>query len=231
MTVTVCPAYPHLKPEDAEGRAAVVIDTLRMTSVAAAALENGCRHLYTVSEVDEARALSERIGALKGGERGAVRIDGFDFGNSPLEYTPEKIAGRDLVMTTSNGTRAILAAKNAVRLYLGCMRNAAVVADLLHPYEKCVLVCAGTGGRFSLEDGLTAGAILSHLPGAETDDLGLAMRSLYEASKEDLMPLLGSAAHVKNLMRLGFGADIDFCMRPDAASAVPVRNGTYFERA
>ena len=102
-----CFATPNdLLPGDLDGAAAIVIDTLRMTSVAAAAMSNGCAGLLACATVEAARKAAKARDALLGGERNALRIDGFDFSNSPLEYTREAIGGKRLVMTTTNGTRA-----------------------------------------------------------------------------------------------------------------------------
>lgn len=219
-------ATPHdILSGNLDGAAAVVIDTLRMTSVAAAAMESGCTGLFACAEVEEARRVAGECGALLGGERNALKIDGFDFSNSPLEYTPQAIGGRRLVMSTSNGTRAIAACAQARRLLLGAMINARAVADALHGEAHVALVCAGTNGAFTLEDALTVGAIVEHLQGAELDDAALAFQILYRAARDDLFGALSATAHFSRLRRLGFEDDLRFCLNPDSMDALCERSG------
>ena len=214
-------ATPHdILPGDLDGAAAVVIDTLRMTSVAAAAMQSGCVGLYTCAEVDQARRAAHECGALLGGERNALKIDGFNFSNSPLEYTPEAIGGRRLVMSTSNGTRAIAACAGARRLLLGALVNAHAVAEALRDEAHVALVCAGTNGAFTLEDALTAGAIALHLPDAELDDAALAFQMLYRSACGNLFGALSATTHFSRLRRLGFEADLQFCLKPDSVNAL-----------
>ena len=223
MKFTVYPVHTLLRADQPPKGAAVVIDTLRMTTVAATAMENGCKALWAVSTVEEANELAQSAGALRGGERGAVRIDGFELSNSPLEYTREAVGGRSLVLTTTNGTQAIASASGAPRLYLGCLRNAGAVARLLRGEEDVTIVLAGTGGRFSLEDALTAGAILDRLGPGEDDDMALAARTLYRQNRAAIHELLSPCAHYRHLQAIGYGADLSFCLKEDCADAVPFR--------
>ena len=223
MKCTVYPVYTLLRADQSPKGAAVVIDTLRMTTVAATAMENGCRALRAVSTVDEANDLARATGALRGGERGAVKIPGFELSNSPLEYTREAIGGRDLVLTTTNGTKAIASAAGAPRLYLACLRNVGTVTQLLRGEEEATIVLAGTGGYFSLEDALTAGAILDRLGAGEADDMALAARTLYRQNRTAIRELLSSCVHYRRLLSLGYGADLDFCLKEDCTDAVPFR--------
>ena len=221
MKISVCPVYTLLTPEALSGPA-LVIDTLRMTSVAAVALANGCAGLKVVCEVDEARALAAQTGALLGGERGAVKIPGFDFSNSPLEYTRERVSRRRLVMTTTNGTRAIRSALAARPLYLASLVNASAAADALRGEESACIVLAGTVGRFSLEDAVTAGAVIDRLdPSNQLDDMALAARALYRQARGDLHAFLSPVHHYQRLAELGFSGDLQLCLSEDAAPALP----------
>ena len=222
MTISVYPVYTLLEPGSLEGAAALVIDTLRMTSVAATALNNGCEGLRVVREVDEARALARDSGALLGGERGAVKIPGFDFSNSPLEYTAGRVRGRRLVMTTTNGTRAIHSAEGAADVYLGCLMNATAAARTLARFDRVAVVLAGTEGRFSLEDAVTAGAVISRLgPDRELDDMAVASLALYESAREDVHAFLAPTRHYRRLGGLGFEGDLRLCLTEDATPCVP----------
>lgn len=206
---------------DLDGACAVVIDALRMTSVAAQAIENGCAGILPVGTIEEAFAIE----ALRGGERNALPIKGFDFSNSPVEYTAPRVSGKRLVMTTTNGTRAILACKGARRVLLGAFVNASAVARAIMDEEDVALVCAGTLGAFTLEDALAAGAIAEHFSQAEKDDMALAAIRLYAQSKTDLHAALAPCAHCGRLLRLGLSADLDFCLSVDTKTAVPERRG------
>ncbi len=216
-----------IRPGDLCGATAVVIDALRMTSVAAAAVANGCAGLCTAVDIDEARELASRHGALLGGERNALQIDGFDFSNSPSAYTRGRVGGRRLVMTTTNGTRAIDAAGAAEKLLLGAFVNARAVAESARGAENVALVCAGTHGLFSLEDALAAGAIIDRLRrigvSFQPDDMAIATRTLYATAGGDLHTALRETTHYNRLVGLGLKDDLDFCLREDTVDAVPER--------
>ncbi len=218
-------AFPGAIPVDYSmaGRCCVVLDVLRATTCMTTALEHGAQRILPVAEVEEALALraAAEEPVLLCGERGAVRISGFDAGNSPLEFTEEAVRGRTLVMTTTNGTRAILAASGAARILIGCMRNAQATAQrALEAGLPVTLLCAGTAGRYSMEDVLAAGAILAAM-GAEADDLGQTARILWEQHKTDPIPLLRHTRHTQRLIALGMEDDVRFCMEPSVTDTVP----------
>jgi 2-phosphosulfolactate phosphatase len=181
------PIFVHLLPAlmplaALKGSVAVVLDVLRATTVMVHALAAGCDAVIPCGEIDEARKVAARLStskALLGGERGGEQIEGFDLGNSPASYTPEVCAGKTLVMTTTNGTRAILASLDAERVLVAGFVNLKATADelaveLLKAHARPVhLVCSGTEGFVSLEDSLLAGAIVVKL-------LDLSIESLRE---------------------------------------------------
>lgn len=219
-------ATPALLCQQAlEDAAAVVIDALRMTSVAAIAIANGCCGLMTAASVEEARALAKEHSALLGGERNAEHIPGFDLSNSPLDYTRDRVEGRKLVMTTTNGTQAIAACSGARRLLLGGFVNASAVAAALAGEETVALVCAGTYGAFTLEDALAAGAIVQRLKdmGAEPEcnDMGIAADLLHRVAKADLHATLAQTRHYRRLRKLGMEQDLQTCLTEDSVKAVP----------
>jgi 2-phosphosulfolactate phosphatase len=205
---------------------AVVIDVLRATSTIITALNHGARSVIPAVGVPEAITIFRALdgdSALLCGERHGVRIPGFDLGNSPLEYAPETVGGRTLVMTTTNGTRAIAAVKDAAEAVMGGFLNAASVARRASRSGLPVtLVMAGTNGRFSLDDALATGAILDALPGAEPDDLGRVCYSLYRENQTDLIGALRHCSHYHTLAALGFVGDIAWCVRRDVMDTVPV---------
>lgn len=148
------------------GGIAVVIDVLRASTTMITAVANGAVRVIPVADVAEARRIAAGVAppALLGGERGGVRIPDFDLGNSPLEYRPARVAGRTLVITTTNGTAALEASRGAREILVGAMVNrsavAAAIRRLAVPGDAVHLVCAGTDGMLSAEDVLAAGAIL-----------------------------------------------------------------------
>lgn len=215
------------------GAAAVVIDALRMTSTAVTAFENGCAGMLAVREVEEARALrAADPSLLLGGERGGVLIEGFDLDNSPRSFLRERVGGRRLVMTTTNGTWAITGVLGARRVLLGAFLNAQAVARALLPEGRVVVQCAGTDDRLSLEDVLAGGAIVSRLLAlgarAELDDAAQAALTLYRACGGDLDASLRGTHHYGVMLRGGQRADIDFCLREDVFSSVPERGADGF---
>ncbi len=159
---------PALIPPGAlAGGVAVVLDVLRATTTMVHALAAGCDAILPCSEVEEARRLAATLptgSALLAGEREGEPIDGFDLGNSPASCTPEACSGRTLVMTTTNGTRAILACLGADRVLIAAFVNRKATVDALVADGRPVhIVCAGTDGLVSLEDTLLAGALANEL--------------------------------------------------------------------
>lgn len=204
---------------------AIVIDVLRMTSTAISALQNGAGGICLVGNEEEARALSRETGALIGGERGGVMLPGFAFGNSPLEYTKDKVENKRIVMTTTNGARAAEAARGAKSVRLMSFVNVSSVAESVKDKENVTVICAGTHDRFSLDDCLCAGALSSILRPETENDLSVAMRLLYEAHKDDIHHVLKDTKHYRYLKSIGFTDDLDWCLKTDTHSCVPILNG------
>ncbi|MFM7059001.1 MAG: 2-phosphosulfolactate phosphatase, partial [Planctomycetota bacterium] len=161
---------PDLIPPNAvTGQTAVIIDVLRASSTIVTALDQGAAAVIPCADPTEAKRIKAALATatapvLLGGERGGVRIDGFDLGNSPAEYTREMVAGRRIVFTTTNGTRALLRCRQARQIVIGCWLNLAGLTDWLAGTAPEVhLVCAGTDGIVSGEDVLAAGAFVQQL--------------------------------------------------------------------
>lgn len=158
-----------IPPGSLRGGIAVVVDVLRATTVMVHALAAGCEAIIPCAEIAEAEAIAFGLPpgtALLAGERGGLPIPGFHLGNSPGEFTPEACVGKTLVMTTTNGTRAILASQEADRVYIASFTNLQATADELAVQflkrdhgQSIHIVCAGTEGHVSLEDSLLAGAL------------------------------------------------------------------------
>jgi 2-phosphosulfolactate phosphatase len=153
------------------GGVAVVVDVLRATTVMVQALAAGCEALVPCAEIKEAEAVAASLptgSALRAGERQGLPIEGFDLGNSPGDFTPEVCRGKTLVMTTTNGTRAILASLDADAVLIAAFTNlGATVTSLRDARQATHVVCAGTDGQVSWEDALLAGALVSELDSHE----------------------------------------------------------------
>ena len=158
----------EIVPERLAGATAVVLDVFLATTTLLTILENGARRVFPVASLEEAEETRGKLvssDVLRGGEQGAQRIDGYDHGPFPGEYPPETIANKDVIFVTTNGTRAIADAAPAERVLLGCLRNAPAVARHLEGSnaDSVYLVCAGSAGRFTVEDFLGAATVLSHM--------------------------------------------------------------------
>jgi 2-phosphosulfolactate phosphatase len=162
-----------------------------------------------------------------GGERNCLPVDGFDCGNSPSEYAPEIVFGRRVVLTTTNGTRALRLAENADALIAGSFLNALACARCaLSAGRDVAILCAGAHGEFAMEDGICAGAIADRMlllssGGIELDDFGSAMLTLYRDRSGILPEWLRDTSGGRRLAELGLEADVEMCARIDSFQAVP----------
>jgi 2-phosphosulfolactate phosphatase len=237
---------PKLIPPGAlRGGVAVVVDVLRATTVMVHALAAGCEAVIPCGEIDEAKAVAAKLPAgtaLLGGERGGIPIPGFELGNSPGDFTPEICVGKTLVMTTTNGTRAILASLAAERVYIASFANLKATADELAVQliendrgRPAHIVCAGTEGFISLEDSLLAGALVSTLTRmafpsmAEkipiaNDEVFITHLEWLGASQtgpvRPLAELLALGRGGRNVKRVGLGADIEAASQVDRFNLV-----------
>ncbi|MEW6663305.1 MAG: 2-phosphosulfolactate phosphatase [Bacillota bacterium] len=226
MLVRTCLTADGLPQEITGKEAVVVIDVLRASSTIITAFNSGCREVIPVASPEEALEMKKNLPkeCLLGGEREALIIPGFDLGNSPQEYRPEIVRGKTLVMTTTNGTKALILSKGAASSLIGGFLNASAVTGKLASAPEVLLACAGTKGRFSLEDFAAAGAIAHRLSirGAKLADLTMAACGLYLAYREKLEALLSASEHGQRIIRLGWQADISYCGQEDLCPVVPV---------
>jgi 2-phosphosulfolactate phosphatase len=217
------------------GGSAVVIDVLRASTTICTALAAGAARVIPFSTVEDARRTADTFAAtgerpLLGGERGGVRIEGFDLGNSPLEYTRERVAGKTVAFTTTNGTRALLAAAPAERVYIGAFANLTAIAERLAADPGDVhMICAGTDGQVTTEDVVCAGRIVAAFKSLvkeitlANDEAAIATVTggiLAINDEQRLIHLRGSLGG-RNLVELGYDADIEFAARIDSAPVVP----------
>lgn len=210
--------------DDVEEKVVVVIDVLRATSTISTIINNGANAVIPVMDVDDAKEFKEQ-GYLVGGERGGETIPGFDFGNSPLQYHPELVNGRDVVLTTTNGTKCIEMSSEAHTVITGSFLNlSAVVRFIKHADRDVVLFCAGWKDLVNLEDSLFAGAVASQLDGEKNDATLLAIDG-YECARNDLFKALKNSNHFQRLADKGVIKDIEYCCKSDLHDVVPTLIG------
>ncbi len=219
----------------------VVVDVIRATSTVVTALENGARSVFPVRTADDAARLIQNLGredVLLCGERKGLPIEGFDLGNSPQEFTDDRVAGKALVMTTTNGTAALLSVaglplpksgesdgERSRRVLIGAFLNLGAVADAVAGEEQVTVVCAGKEGRFAMEDAVCAGALVARLGEAGADpELSDAARAAEVLSKRHmrrLASLFRKVAAGRAIMEIGLEDDLDFVAQVDWYEAVP----------
>jgi 2-phosphosulfolactate phosphatase len=207
----------------------VVIDVLRATSAMVTAIANGAACMIPVATVEEAKAF-QGSGCLAAAERNGEKLDGFDFGNSPISYLDEKIINKSIAISTTNGTQAIAAASGAKQIVIGAFLNANAVIQYLKDQERdVVFLCAGWKNKFNLEDTLFAGHIANELLKSNAFstecDSTIAASVLYKHAANDLFGFLDKSSHRNRLSHLNLEADIKFCFQLNLYDTVPVSNG------
>lgn len=239
-----------------KGRRVVAIDVLRATTTIAAALSRGARAVWPAGEVDDARRLAARLKedlpgeageagepggtgeapvsgdrrVLLAGERNNVRVEGFDLGNSPREGSDEIIAGADIVLCTTNGTRALAKARKAgaAEIYTAAFANAPAVVEhlLAGSGTDIALICSGTKGSLSLEDFLCGGYLVHRLisenPAITFDDAARSAALAYRQAEKTWPDHMLRGTHARNLAAGGMGDDVEFCAMTGLFSVVPV---------
>ena len=203
-----------------ENKIAVVIDMFRATSVIVTALNNGCEEVIPFLTIEETLESSEELKReeyILGGERRAVKIDGFDLSNSPLEYTKEVVEDKKVLITTTNGTRTLTKSNSAKRIIIAAMINAKAVADkLLEINEDVVIINAGTNGNFSMDDYICSGYIINEMlkvdNNIELTDISKTANMIYE-NNSDIISYVKEATHYSVMKSLELDNDIEYCMK------------------
>lgn len=228
MKLDVAFSPAGLTPADVQGRTVFVIDILRATTSMCAALHHGARALLPVASTEEALRLAQTIGSddvLLAGEQNCARIPGFHLGNSPLEMTEAAVRGKTLIVTTTNGTKALLATQGAAAAYAACAANLTAAAErareVIERDDDVLVVCAGRGGSFSLDDAYCAGrlaaaALESRKPRRGLNDAAIASLDLVRRYGEHWERPLTYSRAGRELVRLGFRDDVLDAARLDA---------------
>lgn len=229
MNINIC-FSPALYPFYTENnnRVVVVVDVFRATTTMCVALSNGASSIIPVATVEEAKTYKEK-GFLVGGERNIVKFEFGDFGNTPSEYTPEKVSGRDIVISTTNGTHAIDMAQDSDKLVIGSFSNITAVANYCLQQQKDVLVlCAGWQDKFNLEDTLFAGALAKILIekgnyNGHFDATTVAL-SMWNEAQKDILDYIEQGEHWNRMKLHGLTEVATFCLEHDTTSVLPLYN-------
>lgn len=204
----------------------IVLDIFRATTSIVTSFSNGCAAMVPVLSTEDAAIAGSTLGdVLFAGERQSIKIEGYDFGNSPFEFSEEKVKGKTIVMTTSNGTIAIKATEGAYRTFIGSFLNAKAVAQKAKSYGKDILiVCAGTDGLFSLEDALCAGLLVKLLREEGESfltDSAYGALLMYTEAKDKLIATGVTSRNGKRLYDLDRMDDVKYCFQKDILDIVP----------
>ena len=235
MKIDVFFTASGVQPAEVQGRSVVVVDVLRATTTIAVALDHGAREVVPAASTEEALRIAqnlERADVVLAGERRSTRIPGFALGNSPLEFTADAVHGKTIVLTTTNGTPALIAAQGAREVIALAAVNFGVVAQhcraALEQAGDLVILCAGSERRFALEDAFAAGRLTKvvlpegGLRRVDVNDGALASLELARHYGERWLRALRASAHGRELLELGFRADLEACAAQDTYPVLPI---------
>jgi 2-phosphosulfolactate phosphatase len=233
MRIDVQFGVQQLAQADLQGRVVAMIDVLRASTTIAVALANGARTIIPLESSEDVAARAkqfERGSMLLAGERRMLRMDGFDLGNSPREHTREQVEGKTVLLTTTNGTHALLAVQGArdvvVASYVNLTAVCAMLRAALRGGADITIVCAGQDRQFALEDAACAGRyvsqIVKRLHSVELNDAALAASLIDRRYGDNLMRLFETAAHGRALAAAGFEEDLAACAAVDSYPVIPI---------
>lgn len=204
----------------------VVIDVLRATSAICAAFEHGIKSIIPVATIEEAQAYKDK-GYLVGAERKGQIVEGFDFGNSPYSYMNPEFVGKDVVLSTTNGTKALSIASDAPTVVVGSLLNLDALSQWLGEQDQNILcLCSGWQDKFNLEDTICAGAICDYLINTgnftSDEDSSIAAKYLYLSAWVNPLGYLKSSSHRRRLKNLDLNDDIKYCLTPNQTNVIPI---------
>ena len=233
MRIDVLFGVQQLTPADVQNRVVAVIDVLRASTTIAAALANGARAVIPLESSEDVATRSkqfERSAVLLSGERRMLKMEGFDLGNSPVEHSRDVVEGKTVLLTTTNGTKSLLAVQGArdvvVASYVNLTAVCAMLRAALRGGADVTIVCAGQDRQFGLEDAACAGRyvyqITRRLEEAELNDAALAASLIDRKYGDNLMRLFSTAAHGRALAAAGFEGDLAACAAVDSYPVIPI---------
>ena len=206
----------------------VVIDVLRATSAICTALEHGVARILPVATIEEARAWKNK-GYIAAAERNGEIVEGFNLGNSPIAYInrSEEFKGKTVVLSTTNGTKAIDIAKEKNTVVIGALNNLQALCEWLLGEKRDVLVLAsGWKQKFNLEDTICGGAIADFLIESgqftATEDSTVAAKFIYRSARDNIFSFLRASSHRRRLHRLNLNEDVKYCLTPNNLTTIPI---------
>lgn len=225
--LNVYSTWQEINPLEVKNSIAIVIDVFRASNTIITALNNGATSIIPVSELDVAWELKKKHPSyLLGGERDCLRIEGFNFGNSPLEYKKDLVKDNSIIFTTSNGSRALNKVKPAKEIYVASFANSKAIATKLNSSETDIsIICAGTLGKTSLEDTLAAGKIIDDLfktKNYKLNDFAILANMGYENFKDNLEDILINSMNGERLIKIDRREDIKYCTLVDTTTVIPI---------
>lgn len=228
-TIDLFSTYSAFKEDEVKDKTVVVVDVLRTTTTISTALNNGAKGIIPVADMGEASKIAQNLDPsryLLCGEKDGEKIEGYHLGNSPSEYQQDTVAGKTLILNTTNGTKAIERSSLADHIYIGSFLNLNAIIDTFKSSENdLIVVCSGWKGRLSIEDMLCAGAIIHGLTDGKLwdtarDGAKIAF-GLWEKYGADLQNVVNQSNHALTLRNLNLTDDISFCCNLNLFNAVP----------
>ncbi|MEC8537974.1 MAG: 2-phosphosulfolactate phosphatase [Bacteroidota bacterium] len=230
--LSVCLSTSMIQSFDIKDKIIVVVDIFRATSVICTALSNGVTEVIAVNKIDDVKPYLNNKNYLVAAERDGKVVEGFKFGNSPLSYINNpNIIGKKLVLTTTNGTKAINSSLGADEILIGSFLNLLSLENILKQKNKdCIIYCSGWKGQVCLEDTLFAGCLASRLLNSNSFfshcDSVILSKNIYDSAKDNMTSFLIKSSYKERTRELNINPDIDFCLSLDKFKDVPTyRNG------
>ncbi len=208
---------------------AIVIDVLRGSTTLIRALKNGALKIMPVAEIEAAKQKAAKLHPdeyLLCGERNGLRVEGFQLGNSPSEYAPDIVRGKELIYSSTNCSKALLASMEAARALIGSFNNISAVLDSIELHGRIVLICSGKMGRFALEDSVCAGMFINEiLKRSKTElavnDASRTAKYLFDSYHRDILLMLKESSHGYYLSQLGMEHDLEQAALINSERVVP----------
>ncbi len=228
-TLDVFYSLHSFQEDELRNKTVVIIDVLRASSSIVTALKNGAKAIIPVADMGEASKIAQNVDSenyLLCGEKDGIKIEGYDLGNSPVEFSKEIVGGKTLIFNTTNGTKAIKKAVGAQNIYVAAFLNVSAIVKVLQAQKKdVVLLCAGWKGRLAFEDMLLAGQIIhllgnGELPDESRDGAKVAY-GLFDKYGDDIPTVIHQTNHASRLKALIGTDDIDYCCQVDTTDIIP----------
>lgn len=208
-----------------ENSIVIIVDVFRATTSICTAFQNGLKWVKTVANIEEAKQWKSKK-YLVAAERNVQKVDFADFGNSPFDFTKEKVGGKELIFTTTNGTQAVETAKNADEILIGAFSNIDSLANYcLNKKKNIVILCSGWNNKFCIEDTLFAGALSSKLLDGKlfthhSDSVKIAL-DIWAFAKQNLISYIRQSEHYERLVKNGLENSVEYCLTENTTTIVP----------